>query len=427
MGTPTRSDDLDKILDLLREFGAGNKDVRLDPECGSETWKEVAERLNGLLEKQQVAEGKEQLSHSPQLYEKVLSKSPIEVVIFDHQYRYLYVNSTSIKDPEIRKWVIGKTDREYCAYRNIDPKVADERFQLFHNVVKSGESLTIEQAMRDKYGNRRSYLRTLNPIFNEEGEMELLVGYSVDITDVKEKTAELEEKNEELEKANLELDQFVYRSSHDLRSPVTSLLGLSNLALDEEGLPEEVEEYLGLIKQTTRRMDVLIRNIVEYSKNLRQEVVVDKIDLEGIISKALNDIRHLSKFDQLQIEVEVNQKQECVTDHFRLAVILVNLLSNAVKFSVPGPGRDLIKVEAQVSAREIVIRIMDSGEGISKDHVSRVFEMFFRATRSAPGAGLGLYIVKEAVDRLRGKIHLTSELNKGTTVEVRLPNHAVEK
>lgn len=418
--------DVNDLLDLLRKFEAGERNVRMPGNEQNEAWNEVAERMNRILSSQQAFQERQNLAQHPRLYEKVLNKSPIEVVIFDDQYRYLFVNPTSIKDADTRTWIIGKTDREYCTYRKIDPKVAEERFALYKDVVASGKSLSMEQSMVDREGNKKFYLRTLNPIFDESGQMELLVGYSVDITEVKEKSAELEQKHLALEQANLELDQFVYRASHDLRAPVTSLLGLISLIGAESGLPPDAVEYLKLINRTTLRLDTFIRNIVEYSKNARREVQLEPIDLESMMEGRLEELKHLEKFNHLNFGIDIEQADPFVSDPFRVAILMTNLFSNAIKYSVPGPNRDKVQVSAVVTREEMVVVISDLGEGIPSEYLDRVFDMFFRASLSASGSGIGLYIAKEAVNRLGGHIQITSKQGRGTTVTVNLPNQIGE-
>ncbi|GAB4132543.1 MAG: response regulator [Raineya sp.] len=228
---------------------------------------------------------------------------------------------------------------------------------------------------------------------------------------------------ENLQKTNQELDNFVYRAAHDLRGPIANLLGLINLAKMEEDLPT-IKNYIDLKEQTIRRLDGFIHDIVNYSSNLRLAVSKNTIDFKILVEKVLQQHQFTPKFSQIQKEVHIEQSTEMLSDAERVGVILNNLISNAIRYSVINrQEKAFIKIEISNDEEKAVIKVADNGEGIEEKYHQKVFEMFFRASPNArDGSGLGLFICKEIVEKLQGRIWFESEKDKGSIFFVELPN-----
>jgi signal transduction histidine kinase len=237
----------------------------------------------------------------------------------------------------------------------------------------------------------------------------------------KEAEEELKWQNQELIKLNGELDSFVYRVSHNLRAPLTSVLGLIQLSKLNGVTPEESGNYLALMEQSIVKLDNTIKGILDYSKNTRKELQYEEIDLGHVITECISNFRYLDGFELINITQAVRGQAPFFSDTQRLTFILDNLISNSIKFSkvlTDDPG--FIKVTAEITAEKAVIAVEDNGEGIEPEHLGKVFDMFFKT--SPVGAGLGLYIVKESVEKLGGRVDLKSERDKGTQVTVEVPN-----
>lgn len=266
------------------------------------------------------------------------------------------------------------------------------------------------------------YIRCVGETLREkDGEPVKLLGMKQNITHVKENEMQLAQQNLELKKLNEELDNFVYRVSHDLRAPNSSILGLIDIILHQEEDQEKIKELLLLIRKSLKKQDDFIKDILNYSKNSRLKVKVEPINfqemLEGIFSQLLNTYaaEHISQ------NIEINQDVVFATDKIRLNIILSNLISNAIKYTRPQVAAK-VNVAVKVTKEEALITIEDNGIGIEKQHQPKVFEMFYRATDQKPGSGLGLYIVSEAVKKLDGELSLESEAGEGTRVHVKVPN-----
>lgn len=232
------------------------------------------------------------------------------------------------------------------------------------------------------------------------------------------------DQNSELIKINSELDSFVYNISHNLRAPLLSLLGLINLAKkDTDELHSKIlSEYLERIDFSAHKLDKTLCEILDYSRNARGELIYEKLDLKNIFAEEYLKIMYLEKSNSVDYQIKIDQDVEFASDKYRISVIVNNLISNAVKYQDKGRNSNRIEVKGQVSDRGAELYIADNGVGIDPAFVGSIFKMFFRASTLSVGSGLGLYIVKETIDKLKGKISVTSELNKGTTFHLSIPN-----
>ncbi|UXX78427.1 ATP-binding protein [Reichenbachiella carrageenanivorans] len=227
--------------------------------------------------------------------------------------------------------------------------------------------------------------------------------------------------NVELKKVNAELDRFVYSASHEIRSPLSSILGLINLA--RMGDPHKRLEYFDHIEKSVNRLDDFIHDIVDYSRNARLGIEVSLVDFNEIISDIIADISHTANFEKIRYEMLLNHKEDFYTDVRRLKVVLSNVIINAFKHHQPDRiSAPFVLIEIADTKKGVKITVSDNGPGIEKKHHSKMFNMFYRATTSSEGSGLGLYIVSEILEKLQGEIEVTSEQGVGTTFDITLRN-----
>ncbi len=227
--------------------------------------------------------------------------------------------------------------------------------------------------------------------------------------------------NRKLRKANVELDNFVYSVSHDLRAPIASVLGLVNLAKQEKDV-DMMQKYLLMIAQSAEQQDTFIKDILDLSRNARLDVGQEDVSFNEMFNEIFEQLKYGSENKTVTKDVEINQTHHFKSDSKRLKVIFNNLISNAIRYS--SDKNPHIKIKADIDDTIAKIMVIDNGKGISKKHLKNVFKMFYRATEDNAGSGLGLYIVKETIDKLRGSINLDSVIKKGTTVTIEVPNLA---
>ncbi|MBX2893866.1 MAG: MASE1 domain-containing protein [Cyclobacteriaceae bacterium] len=234
--------------------------------------------------------------------------------------------------------------------------------------------------------------------------------------------AKLLQTNQELSKRNTELDNFVYSVSHDLRAPIASVLGLINLARKDND-PAMKNEYLNRINTSAMQQDDFIREILDQSRNARLDVKKEEIFFEPLIEETFNQLKYATTTStSLEKIVNIHQTEAFHSDRWRLKVVLNNIISNAIRYR---NGREpVIRVNVAIDKHKALIEVEDNGRGIGREHLARVFDMFYRATDVGAGSGLGLYIVKETLEKLQGQIKIESEEGRGTLVRLEIPELA---
>jgi PAS domain S-box-containing protein len=231
---------------------------------------------------------------------------------------------------------------------------------------------------------------------------------------------ELKSTLEELSERNFELDQLMYKTSHDLRSPLSSIMGLINLAtLDRD--PEALQEYLSKIEGRVKKLDDFICSMLDYARVNRVEVNNQPVDLVALAKNCIQELEYLDSFQKVKAEIICDSKSLVRSlDKLRLKIIFSNIISNAYKY-VNTDVSSYLKVTIDSTGSDIRIEFSDNGIGIKDEHKDKIFNMFYRATDRSQGSGLGMYIVKQAVEKLNGKVTLSSIYAKGTTIKIVLP------
>lgn len=235
----------------------------------------------------------------------------------------------------------------------------------------------------------------------------------------KEVEERIQRTNMELSKRNTELDNFVYSVSHDLRAPIASVLGLINLARKDKDAAMK-DMYLDMINKSAMQQDHFIKEILDQSRNSRLEVRREEIFFEPLIDETFTQLKFATPTGKsVEKIIQIKQEGPFYSDRWRLKVILNNIISNAIRYR---NGKDpVIKVDIEITNHRASLAIEDNGKGIEKEHLPNVYKMFYRATDDGAGSGLGLYIVKEAIDKLNGDIQIDSTVGKGTRVHLQIP------
>lgn len=246
--------------------------------------------------------------------------------------------------------------------------------------------------------------------------------------ELKRKSAEhtLRKRNEELVKINQELDSFVYSVSHNLRAPLMSVLGLLRLAyIEVERSGKETDvllSYFSMMEHSINKLDDTLKEILDYSRNARSEIRIEQVDFRKVLEDGFERLRYHEGSERIEKIIEVEDNAPLYSDPNRLGVVLNNLISNAIKYRDPGKEHQYVKVKARVTEKNLTLTFSDNGIGINSELVNKIFDMFFRATEKSEGAGLGLYIVKETVEKLGGRISTSSDVGIGTTFQIEIPN-----
>jgi signal transduction histidine kinase len=231
----------------------------------------------------------------------------------------------------------------------------------------------------------------------------------------------IREQNDELVKINRELDSFVYSVSHNLRAPLMSVLGLLNLAKMND-TKEEMNQYFEMMELSIQKLDTTLKEILDYSRNARKEVEIKQINIREIIDDSTERLLYMEGSEKVTKTMNVSERSPLYSDAYRLLVIFNNLLSNSIKYRDPKKTDNFVHFDVTIEKSLLTIRVQDNGIGVAADFLPKIFNMFYRATEKSDGAGLGLYIVSETVQKLGGKISVQSEYGVGTAFEIQLPN-----
>jgi signal transduction histidine kinase len=229
---------------------------------------------------------------------------------------------------------------------------------------------------------------------------------------------QIEVRTSELKQAYKELDTFFYRSSHDFRRPVTTFLGLANVA------KIAVKDVVALdlferVTETASGLDKMLKKLQSISDVGSQEMLLQEVALKELIDEVIQNLHTAIQQKGIVANTEVHENIQMVSYPALLKIIIENIIENAVHFA--GTSSPYFNVKARVSHNSVIIEVADNGQGIDEEYLSRIFEMYFRANEHSKGNGLGLYIAKKAVEKLNGKIHFITQLGAGSTFTVELP------
>ena len=319
---------------------------------------------------------------------RLLEEIPVEIIIADQRMPNTtgveFFNSIKDKFPDpIRILLTGYTDIE-------DLIDSINKGQIFRFIRKPWEDFELQNAIANAH-------------------------------DLYTARVQLKEKVVALEKANEELNRFIYSASHDMRSPLVSVLGIINLAKADESIVDP-NGYVDLIESCILRLDEFIKKVIEYYRNSKVDADMETVDFAQIINESIEANRHRNQL--VNFTVDVRQDHVFRGDAFRTSIILNNLISNAIKYQKTDEPNPRVHLNVRTLPRKAVITIEDNGVGILHTHLNDIFRMFFRSNRTDnAGTGIGLYIVKEALTKMGGTIEVDSKYGQGTKFEISLPNH----
>jgi signal transduction histidine kinase len=286
-------------------------------------------------------------------------------------------------------------------------------------------SKLIQKVMRQKrkkavslqLNHAATEIRLLAESFNK-----LMDQANTQMQEIRQKSKLLKKKNYDLKKLNHELDSFLYSTAHDLRSPLSSLLGLLQLAERENKQPE-LTSYFTMMKSSINRQEDFIQQIVSYSKNSKMNLQIEKFSLEGLIKDILESHRFMEGAERVTAWIDIKEEIPFLSDKSRMSILFNNLISNAIRYADPAKERSWIRITAHTTPEDVFIEFADNGIGIESDHLHRIFDMFYRANLSSKGSGLGLFIFRETIQKLKGLVSVESTIKVGSKFTLRIPNH----
>jgi PAS domain S-box-containing protein len=364
----------------------------------------------------------------------VIENTSDRIISLDRSYRYILFNSAHAK---------GVKDNF-----GIDIRLGDNFVDMLPEYLQDSARKDINRALEGHQFVAEIDLKsgtsievTYNPIYDE---LRKVTGVAVFVRDISERKRvelmmkhlneelihqnnqlamqeeELKATLEELSERNFELDQLMYKTSHDLRSPLSSIMGLVNLARIDQAGDNQVG-YLNKIEDRIKKLDEFIRSMLNYARVNRVELSYEKVDLRDVIKGCLKELEYLENFHDVTTTIEAEDDNAVVvTDPLRINIILSNIISNAYKYTNP-EQESYLKIEIHVQPELTTITFADNGIGIKSEYIDKICNMFFRATEKSQGSGLGMYIVQQALEKLQGSLKIESEHGKGTKIIIGLP------
>jgi signal transduction histidine kinase len=236
-----------------------------------------------------------------------------------------------------------------------------------------------------------------------------------------DKNVDLQRANESLHKVNEELDNFIYKTSHDIRGPLASLKGMCNVALMDVKDPLALN-YLSKLDITAEKLNTILTRLLIVNQINNSSLAADNIDFESIVDDVLLLERKKGLPRRLSISKDICPKINFQSDKEFVRIILENLIDNAIKFH---NDSDRVEPFVNISIHEkddhVSINVVDNGIGISEGHPDKIFQMFSRASERSETGGIGLYITKTAAEKLGGTVHLKTTPEGYTEFYVKLP------
>ena len=232
------------------------------------------------------------------------------------------------------------------------------------------------------------------------------------------------EANQKLTKTNNELDRFVYSLSHDISAPLKSIKGLVHLSrLDK--IEEPARTYLNKIDGSVNRLESFILDLLDYSRSNRKDIHIEEVCLESLTKEISEDLRYSENTGLIRFLWQLDEKK-VRADRLLLKVALGNLIGNAIKYQKKSiPHQPFVRVTSKAEAKGTWIAVEDNGEGIPLDYQQHIFEMFYRGTSTSTGSGLGLYIARESILKMKGEIKVDSQPGQGSTFTIFIPHDAL--
>lgn len=227
----------------------------------------------------------------------------------------------------------------------------------------------------------------------------------------------------ELVKAKDAIEQFIYSCSHTLRSPLKSIAGLVNILRSEQGNPDvDPAIFLSSIEKTVVKMESVLNELEQFLSNSRQSLNMHAVDVKSILDDVLQENGEAIASAGIRVTTRVRQPVALYTDGGRLRVMLSHLISNAIQFRDATKADTEIHVSVKVMASVCLVRIRDNGIGMHEDVLPHIYELFYRGSMQSAGAGVGLYVVKEILNKIGGMITVRSTPGVGSAFLISVPN-----
>lgn len=344
------------------------------------------------------------LSLNSSVYNKVFDICPQGICVISSKGTYLDVNHSFAE-------MLGYSSKEELVGMSIREVTHPDDFEMDKQMTEKIFSGAIDSFELDKRFIKKNGDVTWLKLHARTYQDTLGIGVLEPITE----RIELESRIAKLKK---DLDQFIYRVTHDLRSPIVNILGLTSISYKEEN-KGDIDVLLNGVRLSAQKLDHIIHEIADYAHNKKFPIKEEEVNLAELIEEICSDsLKERTNEKQIDIQKKVSYFNGVKVDHSRLNIILKNLIANSLAF---GRKNGHTTVSADVVDSELVVTIKDDGVGIRQDIQAKIYDMFFRGSNISEGAGLGLFIVKDILKEIDGEISFISKEGSGTEFTVKIP------
>lgn len=390
---------------------------------------DVVKLVGTVVDLSEIKKNEEQIAEKEAFIESIASSTPYALYLLDiESNKMLFTNqefdkqvnsqiATLFEDKGIKAFnqFFHKDDLQGFVEKTEEILIGNEDFYSFTGrFAYNGENYRwINQRFRpfkrDAKGNITQVLMVTIDIHKQK-EAE---------NSVRALNRKLTDKNLKLNKANKELDRFIYSASHDFKGPISSILGLLQLwELDKKLTNTPI--YVDGIKKSVLKLDDFIRDLTDFSSNAHRKLVPSQINLATVANQTFEHLLQIFGNAKAKLIIKDEINGNSITDLDRIGIVVRNILANSIVYSKES---EEAKIELKLTQKDgsVCVICKDNGIGIEEESMNKVFDMFFRGNIKSTGSGLGLYIAKESVEKLGGKISISSKIGKGTEVVIEFP------
>jgi PAS domain S-box-containing protein len=362
------------------------------------------------------------LNKQKHFYETVLNNIPTDIAVVDNNHRYLFINPGAIKNDELRKFAIGKTDFEYFEQTGRSTELAKFRHEKFKEAKATLKEIEWEDTVPALDGTKKIKLRRLFPVSDENNDLSIVIGYGLDITERKSLEIKQTELVKQLSFQNTQLVDFCNIVSHNLRAPLVNMSMLVTFIETCEDL-EEQKELISKLSPVIDNLHSSFNELVE-SIQIKQDLEIQStnINMQEMLDKIISGFSiEFSKYS-IQLTTQFEQADTINFPAKYMNSILNNLISNAIKYR--SSERQLcINISTQKKGKKTILEVADNGLGIDlKKHGHNMFKIGKVFHKTQHSKGFGLFMTKTQIEALGGTIDVTSEPDKGTSFTITFIN-----
>ncbi|MFN3402535.1 MAG: ATP-binding protein [Cytophagaceae bacterium] len=333
------------------------------------------------------------------------------ILFVNNSWNEFYRNNCSGKE---KNW-IGENYLKFCVVAQ-EKSAMDACNGIMSVIEKKSRVFELEYPCHSPETERWFLLR-VNPINDSEN---ILVSH-INITERVKAENKVEQQNQSLIRINHELQNLLAQIGHDIKNPLTSLNFLVNFLKSGDEL-NEINSYLELMEKNISGISEFIQEIMEVSENSRLNPVFEKINFRKTLQDITDGLKYMEGKDKVEIRNNISVETEFHSDVRLLKTILTNLISNAARYHDPEKEHPYVRTHIQTNQHDCVISVEDNGCGIPENEIEKIFTLHYRIKKDKPGTGLGLYLVKQALEKLEGKVEVKSQPGVGSTFICTIPN-----